>query len=322
MPWCTRLPTAVGARIRYATALTACHPVEAEENNQPDSPGSTSWLRQPPNAPNCVLYTLSHRAPKLCSKESHRPYDEASRRQEDSNREEATYDCAARTDGGKKGLCVVGDAHHRVGEEGAHHQTEDGEGAGVRAHRGEGGRLGVGHGAFLAQSFGPLASRCAHDNDFRPENDQNCTGKLRRKAGHHSRQDATVQYRFIVFRPVQQLSRPTNARPLHCIWSGTRKEGQSGLDVNIAVIRNTQYAIRNACQKYAIRKLLKNTCTQLGVAQYLGAYGVSCTDARIAHTFAGPIAVVIDGPSVATRTHACVRRASRSPTLDDDSNQS
>ena len=63
----------------------------------------------------------------------------------------------------------MGDAHHRVGEEGAHHQTEDGEGAGVRAHRGEGGRLGVGHGAFLAQSFGPLASGCAHEMIFGPK---------------------------------------------------------------------------------------------------------------------------------------------------------
>jgi hypothetical protein len=34
-----------------------------------------------------------------------------------------------------------------------------------------------------------------------------------------------------------------------------RKEGQSGLDVKIAVIRNTQYAVRNAGQKYVIRKM-------------------------------------------------------------------
>ena len=36
-----------------------------------------------------------------------------------------------------------------------------------------------------------------------------------------------------------------------------RKEGQSGLDVKIAVIRNTQYTVRNAGQKYAIRKMLE-----------------------------------------------------------------
>jgi len=38
-----------------------------------------------------------------------------------------------------------------------------------------------------------------------------------------------------------------------------RNKGQSGLEVKIAVIRNTQYVIRNAGQKYAIRKKLKNT---------------------------------------------------------------
>ena len=31
------------------------------------------------------------------------------------------------------------------------------------------------------------------------------------------------------------------------------------LNVKMAAIRNTQYAIRNAVQKYAIRKMLKNT---------------------------------------------------------------
>ena len=31
------------------------------------------------------------------------------------------------------------------------------------------------------------------------------------------------------------------------------------LNVKMAAIRNTQYAIRNAGQKYAIRKMLKNT---------------------------------------------------------------
>ena len=38
-----------------------------------------------------------------------------------------------------------------------------------------------------------------------------------------------------------------------------RNKGQSGLEVKIAVIRNAQYVIRNAGQKYAIRKKLKNT---------------------------------------------------------------
>jgi hypothetical protein len=39
-----------------------------------------------------------------------------------------------------------------------------------------------------------------------------------------------------------------------------RNECQSGLDVKIAVIlRNNQYAIRSAGQKYAKRKMLKNT---------------------------------------------------------------
>ncbi len=64
----------------------------------------------------------------------------------------------------------------------------------------------------------------------------------------------------------QYAIRNTQCRPK---WAGQyairntqyaiRKAGQSGLDVKIAVIRNTQYAIRNSGQKYAIRKMLKNT---------------------------------------------------------------
>ena len=63
--------------------------------------------------------------------------------------------------------------HHKRTLYGVHEGSwqEDGEGAGVRARRGEVGRLGVGHGACLAQSFGPLATR-AHEIDFRPENEQ------------------------------------------------------------------------------------------------------------------------------------------------------
>ena len=46
------------------------------DRTQPESPGSTSWLRQSSHSP---MHPLWHCAPKLCSKESHRPYDEASR---------------------------------------------------------------------------------------------------------------------------------------------------------------------------------------------------------------------------------------------------
>ena len=49
-------------RRRGRLAFNACHPVEAQENDQPDAPGSTSWLRQPSHAPTCVLHPLSHRS--------------------------------------------------------------------------------------------------------------------------------------------------------------------------------------------------------------------------------------------------------------------
>ena len=112
----------------------------------------------------------------------------------------------------------MGDAHHRVGEEGAHHQTEDGEGAGVRARRGEGGRLGgracLAHSALglLPRVTRGLTLLCT-EIDFRPENEPvNFDKKLASQPG------ITVR----------------------------KTPGQSGPDMKIAVIRNTQYAIRNA----------------------------------------------------------------------------
>ena len=89
-----------------------------------------------------------------------------------------------------------------------------------------------------------------------------------------------------------------------------RKEGQSGLDMKIAVIRTTHYAIRNAGQAYPYCAIRKKGKMPEKYMQLLNTVRMALVaDARSAHTFAGPI--------------GAVRRLadSRIPTLDDDSNQ-
>ena len=74
-------------------ACHARHPVEVEEDNQPDSPLSTSRLRNSLRTPSCSSSPVSHRARKQPSKEPHRPYLEASHRNEDHREQasESTY---------------------------------------------------------------------------------------------------------------------------------------------------------------------------------------------------------------------------------------
>jgi hypothetical protein len=70
-------------------AFNARHPVEAEEDSQPDSPSSTSRLRPSSPTPTCSLRPVSHRARTQCSKQPHQPYDETRHRKQD-HREQAS----------------------------------------------------------------------------------------------------------------------------------------------------------------------------------------------------------------------------------------
>ena len=54
---------------RGTLAFNARHPVEAEEDSQPDSPSSTSRLRPSSPTPTCSLRPVSHRARTQCSKQ-------------------------------------------------------------------------------------------------------------------------------------------------------------------------------------------------------------------------------------------------------------
>ena len=74
---------------RLALAFNACHPVEAEENNQPNPPLSMSRLRPSSRTPTYSLRPVSHRARTQCSTQSHEPNDEASHRK-DYHREQAS----------------------------------------------------------------------------------------------------------------------------------------------------------------------------------------------------------------------------------------
>ena len=74
---------------RGTLAFNARHPVEAEEDSQPDSPSSTSRLRPSSPTPTCSSRPVSHRAQTQCSKQPHQPCDEASHRKED-HREQAS----------------------------------------------------------------------------------------------------------------------------------------------------------------------------------------------------------------------------------------
>ena len=70
-------------------ACNACHHVEAEEDNQPDSPLSRSRMRHSSRTPTCFLRPVSHRARKQRSTQPYEPYVEASHRKED-HREQAS----------------------------------------------------------------------------------------------------------------------------------------------------------------------------------------------------------------------------------------
>ena len=76
-------------RRRDRLAFNARHPVEAEEDSQPDSPSSTFRLRPSSPTPTCSLRPVSHRARMRCSKQPHQPCDEASHHKED-HREQAS----------------------------------------------------------------------------------------------------------------------------------------------------------------------------------------------------------------------------------------
>ena len=76
-------------RRRGRLAFNARHPVEAEEDSQPDTPSSTSRLRPSSPTPTCSSRPVSLRARMQCSKQPHQQCDEASHRKED-HREQAS----------------------------------------------------------------------------------------------------------------------------------------------------------------------------------------------------------------------------------------
>ena len=89
-----------------AVATNSTHRSDSDRI-RPESPGTTSWLRQPSHTPTCILHLLLHHPPKLsCINESHRPYDEACHRgQEDSDGEEESESNDASA--GRQGMLAV-----------------------------------------------------------------------------------------------------------------------------------------------------------------------------------------------------------------------
>ena len=92
---------------RGRLAFNARHPVEAEEDSQPDPPLSTSRLRPSSPTPTCSMCLVSHRARTQSSKQPHQPYDEASHRKED-HREQASESTHLALESGVKLACVQG----------------------------------------------------------------------------------------------------------------------------------------------------------------------------------------------------------------------